>query len=602
MNVNGSRFDLLLGRADWGRCLDGDDEGARTLASWWDGELQSPPVDPDPELPAWDARRRELSIRPLAIELPATPGETPVTLEARRGAAADRYGNVYSIGPDRRSLVVHSAGSRRATTFWPAEPAQCEAVRAQVRLDFAPPQPDDDGAEPESYLALTVTADDYLVVAFSRGSARGLLSFDLVAGGSPLETAWPAAVALEPFDMAKRCGGGVWLLDRVNRRLWELDCRLAVVSAAQPATTLIEDVLDDFQPLSGTPRERAAVTFPGGIDLAASPPWTIDPIAVEALADGAVLLLDVDEIADRSRVVRLRRDGQVNGQVWEADPSRWLDELPGLAHDFVFANGHLYQADEPVKQLFIVTSGGNQARAYTVQDSPTDFILGTATELFPLRRFGGRALIAIRCDAYYDSGIETLTWAPIVEQPRALFEPTALFVTPVFDSGEVGTTWDRVHVDACLPPDTAIEVRSRAGDERADLLDGAGSPSSSEVEAPQVVGTWLPEPLPHLRSTGSELPWLRAEAARPTRREAGVGTWELLLQNARGRYLQLEVRLKSGNGAATPRLRALRAWSPRFSYPQRFLPGVYREDATAGPFLERWLANVESTLTNFEDR
>jgi phage tail-like protein len=53
---------------------------------------------------------------------------------------------------------------------------------------------------------------------------------------------------------------------------------------------------------------------------------------------------------------------------------------------------------------------------------------------------------------------------------------------------------------------------------------------------------------------------------------------------------------------ATPRLRAVRVWSPRFSYPQRFLPAVYREDRTAGPFLERWLANFESTLTHVEDR
>jgi phage tail-like protein len=596
MNVNGSRFDLLLGRADWGRCLDGDGEHARTLASWWDGALESPPVELGPELPAWDAQRAEIGIRPLAIELPATPAETPLALDARRCAAADRNGNVYRIGNDRASLSVTSAGSRRESQFWPAAPADCGDT-GEGATGFAPHGTVEDTTH-EVYLALAVTADDYLVVAFARGAQRGFLSFDLAAGGPPMPTSWPSTVPFEPFDMVARHGGGVWVLDRAHRMLWELDCRLAVVATAQPSTTLVPEELDDFQPLAGPPRERAAVVFPAGIELAGSPPWVVDPIALETPAENVVLLLDRDAAGMTSRVVRLRRDGFA----WRADASRWLDELPGLAHDFVYASARLYQLyqfEAPVAQLFITTSRGNQARAYTMLDTPDEFLLRGATELFPLRRFGGRALVAIKGVAYYDSGIDTPVWTPIVQQPRARFEQSAQLVTPVFDSGELSTTWDRVLLDACLPPETSIEIYSRAGDERADLTDGAGSPA---LETAQVVGAWLREPQPYLRSTGSELPWLRAEAARPTRREAGVGAWELLLQNARGRYLQLQIRLTSGNGTATPRLRALRVWSPRFSYPQRFLPAVYREDSNAGPFLERWLANLESTLTNIEDR
>ena len=37
MNVNGSRFDLLLGRADWGRCLFDDGADVRPLETWWEG-------------------------------------------------------------------------------------------------------------------------------------------------------------------------------------------------------------------------------------------------------------------------------------------------------------------------------------------------------------------------------------------------------------------------------------------------------------------------------------------------------------------------------------------------------------------------------------
>ena len=123
MNVNGSRFELLLGKADWGRCLDGDGEHASTLAARW--------LDKDPAIPAWDEDRSEIGLLPRAIELPATPAETPFTLDARRAACADRNGNVYRIGDgNRQTLVVYSAGSRRESVFWPAPPSDALAPRS----------------------------------------------------------------------------------------------------------------------------------------------------------------------------------------------------------------------------------------------------------------------------------------------------------------------------------------------------------------------------------------------------------------------------------------------------------------------------------------
>jgi phage tail-like protein len=352
--------------------------------------------------------------------------------------------------------------------------------------------------------------------------------------------------------------------------------------------------IDDFQPLAGPARERPAQTFPGGIDLAA---WTIDPIAVVGIDEHAVLLLDRDATAGRSRVVRLRRDGGT----WQAEPSRWLGEteIGGLAHDLVVAETRLYQSDTAARILFITTSSGNQARAYRITDAAASFGIEAATELFPLRRYAGRALITVRGEGRYDSGLAQPVWTPIVQQPRPRFHARAEFVTPVFDSFELATTWDRALFDGCIPPDTAVRVFSRAGDERSDA--GESFPASPQAAA-EAIGEWIEEPAPQLRATGPELPWLRAEAARATRAESGVGTWELLLQHAHGRYLQLRIVLESASGTATPRLRALRVWSPRFAWPQRFLPAVYREDPVSGPFLERWLANLESTMTAIEDR
>src|SRR5262249_38082625 len=162
------------------------------------------------------------------------------------------------------------------------------------------------------FTALAVTEDHYLVAAFAGAADSGLLVFDLMAGGPPVETIWPAAIALVPFDMAQRRGGGVWILDRVHARLWELDRRLAVVSSAQAAQPLMPGEADVFQPTSGAPRQQATSVFPGGIDLAAVMQGAvnhgpIDPIAIDAVGERAVLILDRNEAQGRSRVFRLAR-------------------------------------------------------------------------------------------------------------------------------------------------------------------------------------------------------------------------------------------------------------------------------------------------------
>ena len=593
MNVNGARFHLLLGRDDWRRCRASD---GRTLAAWWD-DVDSPmPVPPD-DLPEWDHARHEIALRAQGIALPATFGEAPLTMDARRAAAADRHGNLYRIADDRASLRVTSSGSGEETPFWPAEPADCAPLRARERLEFEAHAP----AEPQHavrHLALAVTDDDYLVVAFARGDLRGLLAFDLISGGQPNRTAWPAALAIEPFDLRRRHGGGAWLLDRTHRRLWELDCTLAMVNTGQAMRELDPPEVDDFQPHAGPARTRAATRVPEGLDLAALSEPLHDPVAIEAYGEDAVLVLDRDDVLQRSRVVRLRRDGAS----WSADASRWLDDvLPAQAHDMVHATGvsRAGCATAPSMRaparLFIATGIGNQLHAFDVIDDAEGFQLRAPAELHPLRRYGGRALVSMRGAAHYDSGTGAPRWVRVVQQHRQRFATVAVTTTPVFDSELPGTVWDKLLLDACIPADTAIRIESRSSDERVLATTSAGADWDT-------IGDWRPEPEPRLRGDGPELPWLRREAVRDTDRGNGVGTWELLLQHAKGRYLQLRITFSSAQGTMTPRLRALRAWAPRFSYPQRFLPAVYREDEGHGDFLERWLANLESTNTAIEDR
>jgi phage tail-like protein len=132
-------------------------------------------------------------------------------------------------------------------------------------------------------------------------------------------------------------------------------------------------------------------------------------------------------------------------------------------------------------------------------------------------------------------------------------------------------------IDACLPPGSGLAVRSRTAND-LDALPYAA---------------WYEEPQPVMRAGGSELPYLG--------RQDGYDTWELLFQRAQGRYLQLELTL-FGNGQASPHVRALRAYYPRFSYLANYLPAVYRQDEPSASFFERFLANFEGVLTTLEDR
>jgi phage tail-like protein len=244
---------------------------------------------------------------------------------------------------------------------------------------------------------------------------------------------------------------------------------------------------------------------------------------------------------------------------------------PLVAHDIAVVPAE--DGPNASAHLFVADAQGDQAFHFLLGRTGPSVV---EPEYRPMRLFGGRGLVAAATGVHYDFGDR---WIPLMAQRRPRYERRAVIVSEVFDSREPGCTWHRLLLDACLPPDTQVIVSSAASDERAELKKPA----------------WQHEPRPYRRGDGPERPF----ALLP--RDGRYGTFETLFQAARGRYLKLRLEIV-GDGVATPHLRSLRAYHPRFSYLERYLPGVYREDAESAHFLDGFLANVEGFYTTLEDR
>jgi phage tail-like protein len=561
MDVNGTRFHLLLGHDDWVGA-----SGPAAGAEWSGGAL---------------------GLERLPVVFPTRISEAPPSQGDRRGAGRDRFGNWYVIGADRRSIRARSHHDRAETRFWPPEaPPPCGSAQAGAFAPAAPPRV----PEPVPLRGLAVTGEHYLVVGTLEPA--GLLVFDLAAGGPPVALPWPASVPFAPWDIAAAPDGGVWVLDRDNARLWALDRFFRVISGAPAAPPA--HAAPDFVPAGGPAAAHVAEDAVGPITLDASLDVgaVLEPVAVDALCDGSALVLGRDGATAAAALHRFA----LHGAHASYPLAPLLDEVPGVLADLARGFDLAFVPDAACSRhdvrgtAYIVAPSGNQAFAFTVAGAAEALEIGFGREFYPMRRFGGGAVVAAGGGAWYDG--PGGRFVSLLAYPRPSFEREAVLRLPArgggtdderaFDGREPGCVWHRLMLDACIPPEASVRVESRAADFVEEL---AALP-------------WEEEPAPYLRGNGTELPYRVAPLQGP---DGQAGTWELLFQNARGRYLQLRVTL-AGNGRTTPRLHGLRAYYPRFSYLARYLPAVWREDPASASFVDRLLANAEGTLTEIEGR
>lgn len=554
MDANGSRFHLLLGQADWSACLgEAADGELAPLAESWAGQSAGRLAQL-----GWDARQQALMLPALVFRLRDAPREGDLDPAHRRGAAADAQGHIYWLAAD--GIHRQGAGDGQRGRYWPVAEPPCHA---------GPFQPSAPAAPTPELRGLAVLTSGHLVAGFAEPGAAGLLVFDLHAGGPPRRLLWPSAPAgvpgFRPVDLAARADGGLWLLDAGpgHCRVWCLDRQLDWLPLHHP-------------PASGQPYSNAHTNFYADFAL------TLPDAQATALSatQGGAWVLDNRLERDACGLWRVTDD-------WAAPRRLETHALLDLLED---PAGFQLQGHDllalPDGRLLLVAQDGNQAFAFLPH--PPDGALDALPEYRPLRRYTPLGLVLVRGRPHYPSQGH---WIPLVEQARPRHETRWVVLTPgdaagplpPLDGAQPGCVWHRLFLDACVPPGCALELASRAAEHPDELA----------------LTPWQAEPAPYRRVAGSELPWLpgatQADAA------SRADTWETLLQNARGRYLQLRLTL-IGNGRATPRVTALRAYYPRFSWLDHYLPAAWRRDPVSAAFTERWLANPEGLFTALEDR
>jgi phage tail-like protein len=616
MDVNGTKFHLVHLKKDW--------------ESWWSARHQVTlaelfdPANPFPEAEIeWNPGGGNLRLARQAAQFPKLVDQPDTSLDNRRGAGRDRYGHWYWITEDRSGIYFLAQGERTPVIFWSsAAPDGCDRADVPDRGQFHSREPAT--PQPLTLSGLAVTAGHYLAVGVME---QGLLIFDLHRGGPPVLLLWilPEGQQFHPWDLAATPDGGLLVLDRDDRRYWRLNRHFQLATTLpdddEPPETIFQD---QDRPPDAEPRRLCPAVPQIGYELSGNtehdPP--AHPISIESGPSDTVLILNAPDTGP-STVYEyvnetLRAVYALTYSVSHTDNSSEIRDLH--AHDFTYL---LHTAETPsglrlemvseaneedrLHFLFVARRDGNQVIAYRlIPDGPA---VKDLPDYLPLRRWREKGLVTAGNQIYYDF---EQRWIPLAVFFDCVYATSAVIESPVdferaywpseppgrwslkngipeqpFDSNIAGCVWHRLLLDAEIPPGTQVLIKARAADDPASLT----------------LTPWVDQPRPYQRSDGAELPYFDPYHGRrddPTLTDR-AGTWEILFQQVTGRYLQVQLTLL-GSGRATPEIRSVRLWYPRFSYREHYLPAIYSEEPISAALTERLLANFEGFYTTLEDR
>ena len=511
----------------------------------------------------WNQARQALVLaQDQVLRLPATD-PTPLDVwNAAAPLALDRFGQVARI--DAGGSAVEANGGRG---FLPLQDRQLETAAAPVgRFDD-----------------LALGGDGRLAAPFSNGvDQHGLMVFHLASR-------WMVFTNLEM--RARR----VWV-DGENR-IWCLGSQDLAVCSGQPLPLDYTTMAGRFEPTRLNPHELRPVwqrPLPDG--------WR----GLAVCAHGGHLYVLCHNEEDAAQQV-LRRPLQALPDT-AYDRFTLDEEIPFVIDLAPAGRGRLAalapwqanaedddQRDCPVVELVEATDAGDH-RARLVRERYPMLSLA-------MTRFVSSADEELRYQAAADPDAPQIDPRPRELHPlrRPRYYPNAsALLRQVLDSGQPETLWHRIYLDALIPHGCDIRLAVRV----FDALDQQGS------------AEWIMQPKPIWNPLPSELPF--GQPLAPQRPGEG-GLFEVLLQREdgpvrriNGRFMQIEVHF-SGNGRRTPALYALRAYAPRFSYQEAYLPEFFRQEhlfdpdnalgpANAADVRERFLAALESILSPIEAR
>jgi phage tail-like protein len=510
----------------------------------------------DPPALRWDGGRRVLRLAGQR-KLPISDSDLPES-EGERGRstprqAIDRYGS--------RAFLDADGKLRAATADLPDD-----AVLFEL--------------EPDQVTDLALGHDGILYAAVSGG----------VELYDPRQRWQRTPIRLDGFEarrLAPRAAGGVWVLDGANRlgmvRGLPLPDR---PPAGYDAAT--------WRPGEENPDPpRLHLSFGFNLDQGE------EQAAFGSGPGGRVGLLTwTPDGASRLRL--LRAGGRAFSPPWAllrapGDPLRYAYSLAWISEE----------------RVAVIVPGLGEAPTFEIPDEDVATLLPCG-DLYPLRgHAGGPFLNGPVVPPHYPTPAGSAPLHKLSFPSYALSGQASNL--ELLDSGSTGTEWHRLYLEACLPPRCGIRVDLAATDAPAAPEEGWHEHRFGHVPGENGRGpraAWVPLP--------SELPFHPGLLPCPPERDQ-AGLFTCLIQRAgrrvsalTGRYLWIRIEM-SGDGRSTPELAAVRAWGPRFSYADRYLPELYREDllgpeadekgqSTPADFLERFLGSFEGVLTALEDR
>jgi phage tail-like protein len=152
------------------------------------------------------------------------------------------------------------------------------------------------------------------------------------------------------------------------------------------------------------------------------------------------------------------------------------------------------------------------------------------------------------------------TLLPLLALPRRVEVPRfGSFTTTALDSGRTAFAWDRITLEAVLPPQGRLVVSTLTSEVEV-AFDRLATLPAQRWSAPLAVG---PGDVP-----------------------------EVLIQSRPGRYLWIKVEL-SGDGTASPVVSQLDVFGPRRSA-TRYLPASFHQDPESVRFLDRFLSYFDT--------